>query len=147
MLKAENFHRMPKVELHVHLEGSIRPETVLQLARRNHIALPADTVDGLRDWYRFRDFPHFVQVYVAVSKTIKTADDIELITREFLEGQAAQNILHSEVTYTACTIEKYNGIPWDQQIEALNRARAYGEKDLGVTMGLILDIEIGRAHV
>mgnify|MGYP003704488653 CR=1 FL=1 len=60
----------------MHLEGSIRPETVLQLARRNHIALPADSVDGLRDWYRFRDFPHFVQVYVAVSKTIKTADDI-----------------------------------------------------------------------
>ena len=103
---------MPKVELHVHLEGSIRPETLLKLAERNGVALPADSVEGLREWYAFRDFPHFVEVYVAVSNCIRTADDLELIMREFLEGQKAQNVLHSEVTYTPTTIEKYGGIPW-----------------------------------
>jgi adenosine deaminase len=134
---------MPKVELHVHLEGSIRPETVLKLAQRNKVALPADTVEGLHGWYKFRDFPHFVDVYVSVSKCIKTADDVELITREFLDGQKAQNILHSEVTYTASTIEKYNGIPWPDQLEALKRAREYGEKELGITCCFILDIVRG----
>lgn len=134
---------MPKVELHVHLEGSIRPETVLKLAKRHEITLPADTVEGLSEWYRFRNFPHFVEVYVAVSQCVKTADDLELIAREFLEGQAAQNILHSEVTFTASTIEKYAGIPWEDQHAALKRAIEYGEKELGVSMALILDIVRG----
>lgn len=131
---------MPKVELHVHLEGSIRPETVLKLAARNNVTLPALDLDGLRDWYVFRDFSHFVEVYVAVSKCIQTADDVELIAREFMDGQAAQNILHSEVTYTAATIEKYSGIPWPDQLAALRRAVAYGEKELGISTRFILDI-------
>ena len=77
MTLAEFCAQMPKVELHVHLEGSIRPETVLKLARRNGVALPADSVEGLREWFAFRDFPHFVEVYVAVTKCVKTADDLE----------------------------------------------------------------------
>ena len=133
---------MPKVELHVHLEGSIRPETVLKLARRNGVSLPADSVEGLREWYTFRDFPHFVEVYVAVTRCVKTADDLETIMREFLEGQKAQNILHSEVTFTASTVEKYSGIPWPEQNAALTRAMRYGE-EIGVTSGLILDIVRG----
>lgn len=135
---------MPKVELHVHLEGSIRPETVLKLAERHGIDLPAKDLDGLREWYTFRDFPHFVEVYVAVSKCVKTSEDVELIAREFLEGQKAQNVLHSEVTYTASTIEKYNGIPWEDQLAALRRAIKYGEEELGVSMRLILDIVRGE---
>ena len=134
---------MPKVELHVHLEGSIRPETVLKIAKRNGVELPAGTVEGLREWYAFRDFPHFVEVYVAVSKCIRTADDLELVMREFLEGQKAQNILHTEVTYTPTTIEKYGGIPWEGQHAALLRAMRHGEEELGVTCGLILDIVRG----
>lgn len=134
---------MPKVELHVHLEGSIRPETVLKLAKRHGISLPADSLEGLREWYAFRDFPHFVEIYVAISKCVRTPEDVELIAREFLEGQAEQNVLHSEVTYTAATLEKHVGIPWPDQHAALKRAIAYGEKELGISMGLILDIVNG----
>src|SRR5262245_3231838 len=92
---------MPKAELHVHLEGAIQPETLLALARQNGVALPADTVEELRPWYTFTNFAHFVEIYLAVSACIRSPDDIELIAREFLAGQAAQNILYSEVTYTA----------------------------------------------
>ena len=53
--------------LHVHLEGSIRPETLLELAARNDVELPARTVDELRDWYAFKDFDHFVDVYLAAA--------------------------------------------------------------------------------
>lgn len=134
---------MPKVELHVHLEGSIRPETVLKLAKRHAIPVPADTVEGLTAWYSFRDFPHFVEVYVGVSQCIRTPEDLELVAREFLDGQAAQNVLHSEVTYTASTIEKHAGIPWQDQLEALGRAKVYGEKELGISCGYILDIVRG----
>jgi adenosine deaminase len=74
---------MPKVELHVHLEGTIRPETLLTLARRNHVPLPADTLAGLRQWYTFKDFPHFVEIYMTIARCLRTADDIELVAREF----------------------------------------------------------------
>ena len=143
MKMADFVKEMPKVELHVHIEGSIRPETVLKLAKKNGVSLPADTVEGLRQWYSFRDFPHFVEVYVSVSQCIKTADDIELVVREFLEGQAEQNVLHTEATYTASTIEKYAGIPWQDQLAALQRARQYGEEELGVTCDFIIDIVRG----
>jgi adenosine deaminase len=134
---------MPKIELHVHFEGSIRPETVLELSRRNNVPLPAHDLDALRDWYRFRDFAHFVDVYIAITKCIKTADDLEFIAREFLQCQSDQNVKYSEVTFTVATIEKYCGIPVDEQIEAVNRARLWGEHELGVEMQLILDIVRG----
>src|SRR5262245_32267177 len=67
----------PKAELHVHLEGSIAPATLLGLARRNGVRLPHDTVEGLREWARFRDFEHFVEVFVATSRCLRTAADFE----------------------------------------------------------------------
>jgi aminodeoxyfutalosine deaminase len=138
-----NMQSLPKVELHVHLEGSIRPETLLKLAARHGQALPSDTVEGLQQWYRFQDFPHFVEVYVAISKCIQTAEDVELVAWEFLEGQARQNVLHTEATYTASTIEKYAGIPWAVQLAALGRAKARAESELGITVGWVLDIVRG----
>src|SRR5436305_484210 len=103
---------MPKVELHVHLEGSIRPETLLDLAGRNGVSLPASTVEGLQSWYRFTDFPHFIVVYATVVSCLQSADDIELITREFLLGQKSQNVLHSEVTYTPFPLYRDRKIPF-----------------------------------
>ncbi|MEO7909575.1 MAG: adenosine deaminase [Roseiflexaceae bacterium] len=135
---------IPKVELHVHLEGAIRPATLLKLARRNHVPLPADTVAGLRSWYSFTDFPHFVEIYMAISACLRTPDDIELITREFLAGQAAQNIRYSEVTYTAFTHYARKNIAFRDQLAAINRARAWAAAELGVTMGLIIDISRER---
>ena len=85
--------KMPKVELHVHMEGSIQPETLLLLAERNGVALPAKTIEELQKWYTFTDFPHFIEIYRLIGKCLRTADDIELIARQFLVGQAKQNIL------------------------------------------------------
>ena len=87
MISIQNFiTQMPKVELHVHLEGSVRPETLLKLAKRHNIALPAEDVPGLRKWYTFRDFDHFIEIYMTISTCLRTAEDVELITREFLIG-------------------------------------------------------------
>jgi aminodeoxyfutalosine deaminase len=131
---------MPKAELHVHLEGAIQPEALLALAQRNGVALPADTVEGLRAWYTFTNFAHFVEIYLAVSACIRTPDDIELIAREFLAGQAAQNIRYSEVTYTAFTHYHFKGLSFRDQLAALNRARVWAKRELGVTIGLVIDI-------
>ncbi|MCG3119842.1 MAG: Aminodeoxyfutalosine deaminase [bacterium] len=131
---------LPKVELHVHLEGAIRPETLLKLARRHHVALPADSLEGLKQWYVFRDFPHFAEVYQTLSKCLRTVDDIELITRDFLRGQAEQNIRHTEATFTALTHYRNYGLPFDQQLAAINRAREWGERELNTSLLVILDI-------
>src|SRR5215468_9845025 len=137
--------RMPKVELHVHLEGSIRPETLLLLAERNGVTLPATTAaktaEGLRQWYRFTDFPHFVEIYLAISACICSPEDIEFIAREFLRGQAAQRILHSEATFTPYTHYSSNRrIPFEDQIDALRKAREWAAREWGISVGWILDI-------
>lgn len=132
--------RLPKIELHVHLEGSIQPGTLLRLAERHGISLPAKDLAGLAEWYTFTDFPHFVEIYTTLSQCIRTAEDIELITREFLQGQADQNIFYTEATYTPFTIFKQSGIPWDEQIDAINRGREWARKSLDVDLALIVDI-------
>jgi adenosine deaminase len=141
MSLAQFIHAMPKVELHVHLEGAIQPETLLQLAQRNQNPLPANTVEGVRRWYTFTDFDHFIEVYVAVCACIATADDFEWIAREFLRSQAAQNIRYSEVIFTPYTHAKTaNGIPFTAQLAALNRARQWAADELGIQVAWVPDI-------
>ncbi|MEA2008619.1 MAG: adenosine deaminase [Chloroflexota bacterium] len=130
--------RMPKVELHVHLEGSIRPKTLLTLAERNGVALPANTVEEMQDWYQFSDFAHFIEVYFAICNCLRTPDDFELIAAEFLKHQSAQNIIYSEVIFTPFTHHEH--VSFDEQLSAINRAREEAEARLGVSMGLVPDL-------
>jgi adenosine deaminase len=132
--------QMPKVELHVHLEGSVVPETFLKLARQYGVEIPARNLDELREWYTFRDFEHFIEIYMAISSCFRHTDDIELITREFLIGQAKQNILYSEVTFTPYNQYRNSGLDLHAQTDAVNRARVWAQKELGVRMGVIVDI-------
>jgi aminodeoxyfutalosine deaminase len=134
----EFIRRMPKVELHVHLEGSINPVTLLQLAKQNNVRLPAQTVEELQSWYQFSGFPHFIEVYLAICNCIRTPQDMELIATDFLKDRARQNIRYSEVIFTPLTHLK--NIPLDDQLAAINRARAWGEKELGVRINLAPDI-------
>lgn len=138
-MSLEKFIRfMPKVELHVHLEGSIRPATLLRLAKRNGVTLPAGTVEGLQAWYQFSDFAHFIEVYIAICNCIRTPDDLELIAAEFLRHQFEQNIKYSEVIFTPYSHHEH--MTFDEQLTAINRARKQAEKNLGIHMGLIPDI-------
>ncbi len=68
----------PKAELHVHLEGAIRPATLFELAARNGVSLPATSEAGLREWFTYRDFNHFVEIFVTVTRCLRTAQDYEL---------------------------------------------------------------------
>lgn len=130
--------RMPKVELHVHLEGSIRPETLLTLARRNHVTLPVHTIEGVQAWYQFSDFAHFIEIYFAICSCLRTPDDFELITTEFLKHQSEQNIKYSEVIFTPYTHHEH--VSFDEQLAAINRARKKAETNLGIRMGMVPDI-------
>jgi adenosine deaminase len=133
----EQLVALPKVELHIHLEGSIQPSTLLQLAARHGVELPASDEAGLAEWFRFRDFPHFAEIYTTASSCLKTPEDLELVAREFAQSQANQGILYTEATYTADTIFSQSGIPFDEQIQALRRGF---DQVKGTKVNLILDI-------
>ena len=96
---------VPKVELHVHLEGSIQPATLLKLAQQNHVKLPVQTVEELQDWFTFRDFDHFIEIYFEISSCLKTSDDYELIAYEFGATMARQNVRYAEATFSPSTHE------------------------------------------
>ncbi len=137
---AELICQMPKVELHVHLEGAVQPATLLQLAAQNQIALPASNEEELRDWYHFTDFSHFIEVYMAICNCIRTPDDFETVARAFLQEQARQNIVYSEVIFTPHIHYATKGMSFDDQLAALNRANDWARRELGIEVGIVVDI-------
>lgn len=131
---------VPKAELHVHLEGTIRPQTLLELARRNKVALPATNPQELQQWFTFRDLAHFVEIFFLVSRCLKTAEDYELIAYEFGEEMKRQNVRYAEVTFSACTHAFSLGIEHDVYFGGLNRGRERARRDFGVEMRWVFDI-------
>jgi len=73
----------PKIELHVHLEATIQPETLLAIAKRNGETLPADTVEGLRELFRFRDFDHFIEVWILTTNCLRTEEDFRQVVVDY----------------------------------------------------------------
>ncbi len=129
-----------KAELHVHLEGAIRPETFLKLAQRNNVALPVSTAEEARRWFAYRDFSHFVEIFFAISRCLKTAEDYELIAYEFGAEMARQRVRYAEVTFSASTHKYALGVPHDSYFGGLQRGRARAKAEFGVEMRWIFDI-------
>src|SRR4051795_10108778 len=93
---------LPKAELHVHHVGSASPRIVSELAARHPGTVPSD-LEELRRFYTFRDFAHFVQVYLAVVDLLREPEDIRLLTYEVATEMAGQQIRYAEVTLTPWT--------------------------------------------
>jgi adenosine deaminase len=136
---SEFARRLPKAELHVHLEGAIRPETLLRLAERHRFPLPAQDLDGMRDFYRFRDFLHFIEVYTTICKCLQTPDDFYLVTKEFLAYQASLNVRYCE-TFIALGHFIRQEADLGAIVDAITQARREGLRDMGVRMELLADI-------
>lgn len=135
---------MPKAELHVHLEGAIQPETLLELARRHQREdqLPTTDLDGLRRWFTFTDFPHFIQIYWTISDLLRTPEDFALIVHACGADMAAQNIRYRELTFTPFTHTELQdkGLTIEAIFEGLEAGRAQAKRDFGVEMRWIFDI-------
>jgi adenosine deaminase len=135
---------MPKAELHVHLEGAIQPRTVLELARRHDRVgdLPVQDVAGLQRWFRFTDFPHFIQVYVAISDLLRTPEDFALVVHECGADMAAQNIVYRELTVTPFTHTDLlnKGLTIDDLLEGLETGRQQARREFGVEMRWVFDV-------
>ncbi len=131
---------VPKAELHVHLEGSIQPATLLTLAQRNGVQLPVRTVADLQNWFTFRDFNHFIEIYFEISSCLKTTGDYELIAYEFGASMARQNVRYAEVTFSPSTHHFSLGIPFDTFFTGLTRGRLRAQKEFGVEIRWVFDI-------
>lgn len=124
----------------MHLEGAILPANLLELARRNRIALPADTIDGLREWFQYRDFVHFVEIYVTITSCFRTAGDYEFIAYEFGREMARQNVRYAEVTFSPSTHYQHLGIPFEVMFGGLSAGREQARLAFGVEMQWVFDI-------
>lgn len=129
---------LPKAELHVHHVGSASPRIVSELAARHPGTVPAD-LDALREFYVFRDFAHFIRVYLAVVDLIREPEDVRLLTYEVATEMAAQNIRYAEMTLTPYTSVQA-GVPIEAFVEAVEDARTSAQRDHGIRLSWIYDI-------
>jgi aminodeoxyfutalosine deaminase len=130
---------LPKVELHLHLEGSVRPATLMTLARRHGTtSLPPD-VAGLEDFYRFRDFDHFVQVYYAICDNLRHEEDFALVVTELGETLAEQNVRYAEVTFTPYNHSR-RGVPPSVVFAGVEAGRREVEETTGTVLRWCTDV-------
>lgn len=130
---------LPKAELHVHLEGSMRATTVVDLARRHGVELP----EGLREGrYLFRDFRHFFDEWVAGVQCLRDPADFRRIAREFCEDQAARGVRYAEVSFSLPEHASRLG-DWDMPILEVLAGFAEGERAFGVTCRPYVDVVRG----
>jgi adenosine deaminase/aminodeoxyfutalosine deaminase len=126
---------LPKAELHLHLEGAIAPETVIELARNHGRKL---ALEDVRKLYHYTDFTGFLLCFRDVTKDLSTPEDYELITYRLLQQLAAENVKHAEVYVSVgvCIAWKRD---FGQIFAGLERGRIHGERDFGVSLYWIFD--------
>ena len=103
----------PKIELHVHLEGTVRPKTLLEIARRNDYALPAVTEAGLAELYDFRDFTHFIEVWVLTTNALRTTEDFRQVVVEYAAEAASHGAVYLEGIFSPAERVR-RGVDWDE---------------------------------
>ena len=136
MQPASSFIRaLPKAELHLHLEGSVEPATLLELRQRH--GRPG-TLDDVEKIYSYLNFTGFLMSFKEVTDDLQTGEDYELITYHLLEKLKAENILHAEV-YVSVGVCLWRKQDFASIFEGLERGRKRGERDFGVSVLWIFD--------
>lgn len=131
---------LPKVELHVHHVGSASPRIVAELAARHEGRTPVPAApDALADYFAFRDFAHFIEVYLSVVDLIRDPEDVWILTHEVARELARQQVRYAELTVTPYS-HVHRGIPAPAFCEAIEDARKRAEADFGIALRWCFDI-------
>ena len=132
----------PKIELHVHLEATVRPETLLEIARRNDSPLPATTVAGLRSLYRYRDFDHFIEVWTLTTNALRRYDGFRQIVVDYAQDASGHGAVYIEGIFSP--IERvWRGVDWDELFAGYCDGAAEAREVHGVEVRLTPDITRG----
>jgi aminodeoxyfutalosine deaminase len=132
----------PKVELHVHLEGTVRAPTLLEIAKRNDYPLPADTVEGLDGLYDFRDFAHFIEVWVLTTNALRHADDFRQVVVDYAAEAASHGAVYVEGIFSPAERVR-RGVSWEEIFEGYCDGAQEARELHGVEVRLTPDITRG----
>jgi adenosine deaminase len=136
----ELLHRLPKAELHVHLDGSLRPETMLELAADYGKRMPAHDPDALRDYMHVQDARNLVEYLERFDITLsvmQTADALERISYELAEDLAGENVRYAEIRYSPI-LNTRDGLPLTEAVDAPLRGLKRAEADFGIQTRIII---------
>jgi adenine deaminase len=134
---AELLRAMPKAELHLHIEGTLEPELIFELATKNGVALAYPSVGALRAAYAFSDLQSFLDIYYAGASVLLQACDFEAMAMAYFRRAAADHVVHAEIFFDPQT-HTSRGVPMASVIEGLAGACGRAQRELGVTSALIL---------
>ena len=112
---------MPKAELHIHIEGSLEPELIFELAQRNKVSIPYSSVEALRAAYAFTDLQSFLDIYYAGASVLLTEQDFYDMTAAYLARAAADHVRHAEIFFDPQT-HTARGVPFKTAIDGIWRA-------------------------
>jgi aminodeoxyfutalosine deaminase len=134
----------PKIELHVHLEATVKPETLLEIARRNDAPLPATTVEELRNLYRYRDFDHFMEVWTVTTNALRRYADFRQVVVDYAQEAARHGAVYIEGIFSP--IERtWRGVDWDEIFAGYCDGAAEARELHGIEVRLTPDITRGAA--
>lgn len=145
----ETIKSLPKVEQHVHIVGSVRPETLLWLIGQSDLNLPYETLDDLNDFYAYRDFDHFLNIYSTVNDLITHEKYYETITYEMLQNQHSCGVRHVECIFSAYD-HMDRGLSFKDMVFYINKAIRKAQRDFGLSCNIRVDLvrnygpEVGR---
>lgn len=129
----------PKIELHVHLEATVQPHTLLEIARRNGERLPVDTVEELRELYRFRDFDHFIEVWILTTNCLRHESDFRQVVVDYAEEAKRHGAVYLEAIFSP--IERtWRGVGWDEMFSGYCDGAQKARELHGVEVRLTPDI-------
>ena len=134
----------PKIELHVHLEGTVRPETLLEIARRNDYALPADDVEGIAKLYDYRDFAHFIEVWILTTFALQTHDDFRQVVVDYAEEAAGYGAVYLEAIFSPAERAR-RGVDWDEIFSGYCDGAQEARELYGIEVRLTPDIYRGAS--
>src|SRR5947209_4232749 len=126
---------LPKAELHLHLEGAVTPQTLVELRQRHG---KASTLAEAESLYQYKDFLGFLMAFKTLTEDLRSAEDYELITYRLIEQLRAENVLHAEV-YVSVGVCLWRKLDFAAIFEGLERGREGGERDFGVSLLWIFD--------
>ncbi len=128
---------MPKAELHIHIEGSLEPELIFELASRNNVKIPYPDVESLRAAYEFTDLQSFLDIYYAGASVLQTAQDFEDMTWAYLQRAHAEGVVRAEIFFDPQT-HTSRGIPLATVMAGLTAAKERAAVELGISSDFIL---------
>ncbi|OUR78635.1 adenosine deaminase [Alphaproteobacteria bacterium 46_93_T64] len=128
---------LPKTELHLHIEGSLEPELMFALAKRNNISLPFKTIEDVRAAYQFSELQDFLDIYYQGMGVLQTEQDFYDLTMAYLNKVHSQNVMHVEIFFDPQGHTE-RGISMDTVISGITRALEKGQRELGISYKLIM---------